>query len=31
MIDCDVHESFNSLKDLLPWLDHVFASFQHGG
>jgi uncharacterized protein len=32
MIDCDVHQNFNSLKDLLPWLDPAFRGHvEHGG
>jgi uncharacterized protein len=27
MIDCDVHQNFNSLRDLLPWLDPAFRDY----
>ncbi|MGH2910212.1 MAG: amidohydrolase family protein [Solirubrobacteraceae bacterium] len=32
MIDCDVHQNFNRLADLLPWLDPQYRDFvEHGG
>ncbi len=27
MIDCDVHQNFNSLRDLEPWLDPAFRDY----
>ena len=27
MIDCDVHQNFNSLRDLAPWLDRAFRDY----
>ena len=27
MIDCDVHQNFDSLSDLLPWLDPAFRDY----
>ncbi|MGH2821431.1 MAG: amidohydrolase family protein [Thermoleophilaceae bacterium] len=31
MIDCDVHQNFNSLKDLLSWLDPAFRDYVERG
>lgn len=32
MIDCDVHQNFNQLRDLLPWVDPPFRPYlEHGG
>lgn len=32
MIDCDVHQNFNRLQDLVPWLDPKYRDFVvHGG
>ena len=30
MIDCDVHQNFNSLRDLEPWLDPAFRDYGAG-
>jgi uncharacterized protein len=27
LIDCDVHQNFNGLRDLLPWLDPAFRDY----
>ncbi len=27
MIDCDVHQNFNRLSDLLPWIDPAYRDF----
>ena len=27
MIDCDVHQNFNRLSDLLPWVDTAYRDF----
>jgi predicted TIM-barrel fold metal-dependent hydrolase len=31
MIDCDVHQNFNSLRDLEPWLDPAFRDYLEVG
>ncbi len=32
MIDCDVHQNFNRLQELVPWLDPQYRDFVlHGG
>jgi uncharacterized protein len=31
MIDCDVHQNFNSLRDLVPWLDPAFRDYVTDG
>lgn len=31
MIDCDVHQNFNSLHDLVPWLDPAFRDYVEVG
>ena len=31
MIDCDVHQNFNSLHDLVPWLDPQYRDFVEQG
>ena len=31
MIDCDVHQNFNSLRDLEPWLDPAFRDYVEVG
>jgi predicted TIM-barrel fold metal-dependent hydrolase len=32
VIDCDVHQNFNRLTDLVPWLDPAYRDFvEHGG
>jgi predicted TIM-barrel fold metal-dependent hydrolase len=32
MIDCDVHQNFNRLRDLLPWIDPAFRDYlRHAG
>jgi predicted TIM-barrel fold metal-dependent hydrolase len=31
VIDCDVHQNFNSLKDLLPWMDPAFREYVEVG
>lgn len=32
MIDCDVHENFNNLHELLPWMDSTYRDYIfHGG
>jgi predicted TIM-barrel fold metal-dependent hydrolase len=31
MIDCDVHQNYNSLRDLVPWLDPAFREYVEVG
>jgi hypothetical protein len=31
VIDCDVHQNFNSLHDLVPWLDPAFRDYVEVG
>ena len=31
MIDCDVHQNFNSLRDLEQWLDPAFRDYVEVG
>jgi predicted TIM-barrel fold metal-dependent hydrolase len=31
MIDCDVHQNFNSLHELVPWLDPAFRDYVEVG
>jgi predicted TIM-barrel fold metal-dependent hydrolase len=31
VIDCDVHQNFNSLQDLLPWIDPPFRPYLERG
>ena len=32
MIDCDVHQNFDDVRDLVPWLDPAFRDYVlHGG
>ena len=32
MIDCDVHQNFNRMSDLLPWVDPAYRDyFLHAG
>jgi hypothetical protein len=32
MIDCDVHQNFDHVQDLVPWLDPAFRDYVvHGG
>ena len=32
MIDCDVHQSFNDVSDLLPWIDPAYRDYMlHAG